>query len=166
MVHVFQACVVGVHDVVASSTTRSDPTTHLRRPSTTSTVAWWRVMTWRRSSRNRRSRAVCWTASTVKCRSGRRRCQQTSSHQRFAEKSQTVHIVRSFGFHVFCMCVEQVPEWKRNIVRFFLTLSIMGFSILCRDAYAYVGAFTGLWQLILIIQPKACFALESFVFIR
>ena len=41
--------------------------------------------------------------------------------------------------------VEQVPVWKRNLVRFFLTLSIMGFSILCRDAYAYVGAFTGAW---------------------
>ena len=166
MVYVFQACVVGVRDVVASSTTRSDPTTHLRRPSTTSTAAWWRVMTWRRSSPNRRSRAVCSTASTVKCRSGRRRCQQTSSHQRFEGKSQTVHIVRSFGFHVFCMCVEQVPEWKRNIVRFFLTLSIMGFSILCRDAYAYVGAFTGLWQLILIIQQIAYVTSESCVFLR
>ena len=44
----------------------------------------------------------------------------------------------------------QVPGWKRNILRFLLTCVIMGISIALWDAYAYVGAISGEWYLIIL----------------
>ena len=42
----------------------------------------------------------------------------------------------------------QIPAWRRNIVRILITLGAMGTAIALWDAYAYIGAVSGMKNLI------------------